>query len=179
MKSNCGSFLNFTNNRLESINGKFKQVTAHLKSSLTVFFIILTALRTERDHKAALMLQKVKVIPFSEDSPECQYSNLLTTYAADYVLKQMKMTEKVQDITEKDDHFTVKTSEGLKVVSLTSCECIFHSSMRLLCRHIFALREKFANHCFLLTCVIHGGRLHTTGLHREFFLFILHSLQLR
>ena len=26
MKSNCGNFLNFTNNRLESINGKLKQV---------------------------------------------------------------------------------------------------------------------------------------------------------
>ena len=26
MKSSCGSFLNFTNNRLESFNGKLKQV---------------------------------------------------------------------------------------------------------------------------------------------------------
>ena len=90
MKSNCGSFLNFTNNRLESINGKLKQVLnlySSLEEFIDRFFIILTALRTERDHKAALMFQKVKVIPFSEDSPECQYSKLLTTYAADYVLK--------------------------------------------------------------------------------------------
>ena len=62
----------------------------------------------------------------------------------------MKKTEKVQDITEKDDHFTVKTSEGLKVVSLTSCECIFHSSMRLPCHHIFALREKLCKPLFSL-----------------------------
>ena len=36
MKSNCGNFLNFTNNRLESINGKLKQVT-NRHSSLEEF----------------------------------------------------------------------------------------------------------------------------------------------
>ena len=36
MKSNCGNFLNFTNNRLESINGKLKQVV-NRHSSLEEF----------------------------------------------------------------------------------------------------------------------------------------------
>jgi len=63
----CGTFLNTTNNRLESINGKLKQVISRnssLEEFIHHFFVILTALRTERDHKAAIMFQKVKVQPF-------------------------------------------------------------------------------------------------------------------
>ena len=83
MKSSCGNFLNFTNNRLESINGKLKQVInrhSSLEDFIEKFFVILTALRTERDHKAAIMFQNVKVNPFRDDSPESQYSKLLTSY---------------------------------------------------------------------------------------------------
>ncbi len=60
MKSNCGNFLNFTNNRLESINGKLKQVInrhSSLEEFVDRFFVILTALRTERDRKAAVVFQ--------------------------------------------------------------------------------------------------------------------------
>ena len=65
------NFLNSTNTRLESINGKLKQVVnrhSSLEDFLEKFFIILTTLRTERDHKAALLFQKVKVTPYREDS---------------------------------------------------------------------------------------------------------------
>ena len=82
MKSLCGSFLNFTNNRLESINAKLKQVInrhSSLEEFIYHFFIILSTLRTERDHKAAVMFQKVKVLPFPQGSPESQYTKLLTS----------------------------------------------------------------------------------------------------
>lgn len=145
MKSNCGTFLNFTNNRLECINGKLKQVInrySSLELFIEQFFIILTTLRTERDHKAAIMFQKVKVIPFSENTPEYQYSKLLTSYATQYVLKQMELAKTVKDIIEEDCCFAVQTSEGRKEVSISNCQCIFNSSMHLPCRHIFALRKK-------------------------------------
>ena len=61
MKSSCGNFLNFTNNRLECINGKLKHVInrhSSLEEFVDKFFIILTALCTERNHKAAIMFQK-------------------------------------------------------------------------------------------------------------------------
>ena len=70
LKSTCGSFLNATNNRLESINGKLKQVVrrhSYLEEFISSFFTILTALRTERDHKAAIMFQKVRVQPMSKE----------------------------------------------------------------------------------------------------------------
>ena len=75
LKSCCGNRLNSTNNRLESINKKLKQVIdrrSTLEEFISKFFVILVALRTERDHKAAVQFQKVKVHPFSSDSPEGQ-----------------------------------------------------------------------------------------------------------
>lgn len=145
MKSNCGNFLNFTNNRLESINGKLKQVVnrhSSLEEFIERFFVILTALRTERDHKAALVFQKVKVNPFRDYSPQSMYSRLLTNYAAGFVHKQLELADKVASFTAEGDKYTVKTSEGQKYVTISSCECIFSRSMLLPCRHIFALRSQ-------------------------------------
>ena len=84
LNSNCGNFLNSTNNRLENINGKLKQViTCHssLQEFITNFFIILRALRTERDHKAAIMFQKIPVRAFPPETPEGELYKLLTSYA--------------------------------------------------------------------------------------------------
>lgn len=145
LQSSCGNFLNSTNNRLESINGKLKQVInrhSSLEDFVDKFFVILTALRTERDHRAALMFQKVKVCPFASDSSESEYSKLLTSYTSPMVIKQIELAKKVKAINEVDGHYSVETSEGEKRVSLTDCECIFRRSMLLPCRHMFALRSK-------------------------------------
>ena len=119
MKSCSGNFLNFTNNRLESINGKLKQVISRhssLEDFTEKFFIILTALRTERDHKAAIMSQKIKVTPFREGSPQSLYSRLLTNYAAEFVHKQLKLVNKIPQFIENDGdrEYIANTSEGLK-----------------------------------------------------------------
>ena len=90
LKGCCGTFLNSTNNRLESINAKLKQTISRnssLEEFVNKFFVILTSLRTERDHKAILMQQRVKIHSFPEGSPEMDYSCLLTTYATKYVIK--------------------------------------------------------------------------------------------
>ena len=151
LKSMCGSFLNATNNRLESINGKLKQVInrhSSLEDFISSFFVILTALRTERDHKAAIMFQKVKVQPYEQGSPEMEYSKLLTSYASTFVIKQMKLAHKVKQIKEDGEQYLVETSEEEKVVSLTDCGCIFRKSMLLPCRHMFALRIKLGEPLF-------------------------------
>jgi zinc finger SWIM domain-containing protein 3 len=143
-KATSGSFLNMTNNRLESINGKLKQVInrySSLEEFIVKFFIILTSLRTERDHKAALSCHKVKVQSFPQDSPESKYSTLLTPYAFSFILKQIELAEKVKNIQDTEGIFTVETNDGVKIVAEQSCECVFYKSMRLPCRHIFALRK--------------------------------------
>ena len=112
-----------------------------LEEFIEKFFIILTALRTERDHKAAIMYQKVKVHPFPLDSPQSYYSRFLTSYATEYVLKQLSLIDKVKDIKDENGQYSVETSEGVRVVTFTSCKCIFNRSMILPCRHIFTLRR--------------------------------------
>ena len=62
MKYTSGNFLNGTNNRLECLNSKLKSVISRyssLEEFIDKFFLILRVLRSERDHKAALMTQKV------------------------------------------------------------------------------------------------------------------------
>ena len=103
LQSACGSFLNATNNRLESINGKLKQVISchsSLEEFVSRFFVILTPLRTERDHKAAIMFQKGKVQPYEQGSPESEYSKFLTTYASTFVMKQLKLASRVSDLSQ-------------------------------------------------------------------------------
>ena len=104
--------------------------------------MILTALQTERDHRAAIQFQKLKVHTFQEGSAELQYSKLLTCYAATYVLKQYELASKVKDLIQCGEFYEVQTSEGEKLVSEKDCGCIFRQSMLLPCHHIFALRKK-------------------------------------
>ena len=127
MKCQCGSFLNMTNNRLECINGKLKQVISRhssLEKFAEQFFVILNTLRTERDHRAAVMLQKVKVHCFDEGSAESDYSKLLTTYSFSFVIKQLQLIKKVKHITDENGRYSVTTSDGKKLLvwkTVTAC----------------------------------------------------------
>ena len=105
LKNNI-NFLNRTNNRLESINQKLKSVISKY-SNLPQFFsqllITIDSLRTERDHRALTIFQKVPVTPFRVDSPEHQYMQLLTPYALSYVIKQLQLLTKVQVAEESEN----------------------------------------------------------------------------
>lgn len=142
-KAKSGSFLNSTNNRLESINAKLKQVIkrhSSLKDFITSLFIIIQSLRLERDHKAATMIQKVKVCPFEKGSAEAKYSEVLTSYASAFVTKQLNLASKLKNIVACDDgNYQV---QSVKPVSINHCACLFRQSMLLPCQHIFAVRRK-------------------------------------
>ena len=141
-KVKCGSFLNATNNRLESINAKLKQVInrhSSLEDFVSRFFIILSALRSQCDHKAAISFQKVKVVPFGSGTPVSLYSELLTSYASGYVTKQLGLAQNVKVLSIMADACTVQTKEGIKTVTVSNCDCTFRRSMMLPCRHIFAV----------------------------------------
>ena len=157
-KALCGSFFNFTNNKLESINGKLKQVIDYhssLEEFVSKFFVILTYLRTERDHRAAIQFQKVKVYPFSPSGS--RIFKVLTLYAFTFVHKQMKLSGKVEVIEEENGVHKVETSEGTKTVTEVKCGCVFQRSMQLPCRHIFALRQSLECHCLIINVVLIGG----------------------
>ena len=88
------------------------------------------------------MFQKAKVHTFARDSPEGEYSKLLTSYVSPKVIKQLELASKVKSISEVAGQYSVETSEGPKCVSPDDCECIFRKLMLLPCHHIFALQSK-------------------------------------
>ena len=148
-KFSTGNFLNTTNNRLESINGKLKQVITKystLEFFFEQFFIILSVLRNERDYKTVYSCQKTKVIPHDINSPRGQYTNLLTSYASTFVLSQIDLAEKYDyefvNMIGNPGVFYTESSEGRIEVSHFRCSCCFFQSMKLPCRHIFRLRQK-------------------------------------
>jgi len=127
MTYNSGNFLNRTNNRLESFNGKLKSVIdsfSNLQEFFEKLFVVLKCLRIERDSKALLIVQKWPTTKFSNAIEE-QYFRLLTPYAFDFLKKQLLQKSTIVESTSTDQ----------------SCSCAFFRSMKLPCKHIFKKRE--------------------------------------
>ena len=147
MKFATGNFLNSTNNRLECINSKLKSViTTHssVEDFIDSFFLILRVMRSERNHKAALIHQKVPVyIHSTQDANTIDYMKFLTPYAYKFVKKQLDVKDKIklQSVDDSTDNFHVVNEKNAINVSLGGCTCYFRQSLRLPCRHIFAVRS--------------------------------------
>lgn len=143
MKFSSGNFLNNTNNRLECINQKLKSVIprySSLEEFIEKFFLILRVLRSEREHKAALTVQKVPVVFHSTSSEGAiKYMKYLTPYGYQFVAKQMNLVDKVK-VSKVGDSLQISSTEGALDTTATSCTCGSWLSMRLPCRHIFAIR---------------------------------------
>ena len=146
MKYKSGNFLNGTNNRLECINQKLKSVITRyssLEEFIDKFFLILRVLRSERDHKAALVTQKVPVAYHAlTDDVSLSYMKYLTPYAYQFLAKQMELRKKVNLQPQEDGIFGCMSSEGLITVTSTTCQCTSWRSMKLPCRHILTARSK-------------------------------------
>jgi len=129
MTFNTVNFMNKTNKRFESFNGKLKSVITKystLDDFVEKLFIVLNCVRLERDKNAIKLVQKQ---PTQKNSiPELQqFYSLLTPYAFNSLKTQFKCAAET-DILEK-------TTEN-------NCSCLFYNSMRLPCCHIFNFRKK-------------------------------------
>ena len=114
-------------------------------SSLPQFFsqlvVTLQSLRTERDHRALTIFQKVPITPFKPGSPEHRYMNLVTPYALDFIVRQLELAKKVKIQPHgESDVYSITSSEGNIRTMINECSCSFNKSMQLPCRHIFAVR---------------------------------------
>ena len=131
------------NNRLECINQKLKSVIPRycsLEEFIEKFFLILRVLRSEREHKAAITVQKVPVVFHGTTNDGCKkYMKFLTPYAFQFVAKQLNLVSKVK-LTKDGDVIQISSSEGILSTSAVSCSCISWLSMKLPCRHILAFR---------------------------------------
>ena len=145
MKFSTGNFLNSTNNRLECINQKLKSVISRyssLEEFIEKYFLILRVLRSERDQKAALTVQKVPVTFHDATDVSLDYMKYLTPYAYQFVSKQLSFKDKVNLPEPTEDTFSVVSSEGEIKVTPTTCTCSSWLSMKLPCRHILAVRSR-------------------------------------
>lgn len=143
LKQSC-HYGNNTNNRLESINQKLKQVITRF-SNLRQFFedleLVLRCFRQERDSRLANVLLKRPSLPFAPQSPQARFAKLLTPHAFQIVRKQLELSEKIH-ISEQLDEVTLPTSSGPAKVTVISCTCQFSTMNQLPCRHVFALRSQ-------------------------------------
>ena len=101
-------------------------------------------LRSERDQKAALTVQKVPVTFHDATDVSLDYMKYLTPYAYQFVAKQLSFKDNVNLPEPIEDTFNIISSEGeIKVhVTPTTCTCSLWLSMKLPCRHILAVRSR-------------------------------------
>ena len=135
---------NKTNNRVESINQKIKQVidrNAKFDTFATDLVNFLNMHRTEINGKLCRSVNKVPTKSATDGVPESQYRRVLTSFAFSLVEQQMKKSDTVQ-VTETWDKYSC-TSGGLEYdTTETTCTCDFRRQYKLPCKHIFAVRKK-------------------------------------
>ena len=144
-KFGVGNFLNNTNNRLECINSKLKDVVKLYSSLEELFqqlFVTLSNLRGAVDHKAIMCVQRRKLSHNSLPEHIRMYTEHLTPYATKHVLPQIDIAVSTNYIFYENgnDSYQVQTSNGIATLTATKCSCSFSLAMNLPCRHIFALR---------------------------------------
>ncbi|XP_043270291.1 uncharacterized protein [Venturia canescens] len=148
------TFLNTTNNRIESLNAKVKSVVklySTLEEFIESFFVLVGCLHSERDFKAAFNYQKTCIIPYQEDSAEWLYCYHLTRLAFKFVNKELSSFRRGKFIFTKldDEHFEFRLDESMVVASEKSCECPAFSSMMLPCRFILINHRSICYLCSL------------------------------
>lgn len=138
---------NTTNNRMESISQKIKQVVSKDSSLLgfiRTFLIFLDSHYQERDAIVAKHFLKKSLQRFESHKEDMEeYMNLLTNYSFNFMQKQVMYMPKVEVLNGIEDNtrFIVKTSRGNISVAVDNCQCGDFASMMLPCRHILAVRK--------------------------------------
>lgn len=127
-------------------------------------------MRKERDHAAATALLKQPSIKFSEGSAEESYMKILNPYPFQQLLKQITLSADPK-ITACDElyNFTYECQGNAYPVNAVSCNCVWHKSMRLPCRHILSVRRKMSISLFDSTlCDRRWLKSHLMSAHKVF-----------
>ena len=93
------NFMNRTNNRLESLNGKLKAVITRYSGMVQFFNDLMqciNSLKLERDHRALQVVTKRRVTTFDKESSLGKYMGFLTPFAFDYIKEQFQFSDKVK-----------------------------------------------------------------------------------
>ena len=142
--SQSESLGNRTNNRVESLNQKIKQVidrNAKFDAFAVDLVNFLHMHRTEINGKICKTVNKVPTKGASGETADGMYRRLCTEYAYKLVEKQIQKSQSVQ-VTETWDAFSCSSGDDEYSVTETSCTCEFHKQYRLPCKHILAVRTR-------------------------------------
>lgn len=143
----CQNFANKTNNRVENINQKIKSVVQKF-STLDVFirdfFICINSGRVNKAVNNSKHFHKVTTVKMTSGNAESSYRQFLTNFAFEKVKCEINKMKTCGSIHDEDDHKCIFHTKSGKIfeVTLSSCQCLYHTSMSLPCRHIL----KFRNH---------------------------------
>ena len=133
---------NTTNNRLESINQKIKQVVPRLCPLDICFEALMKAvnsLELERDIRVANMFNSVS---FQVPESEClkKFKQLLTPFAFNKIEKQYELSKKQKVFALDGDKVVFETGKIASALT-TECSCHYFESVKLPCRHLLAARS--------------------------------------
>lgn len=137
-KNKYSNYLNYTNNRTESLNGQLKTVGNRYSNLLTFFDNVSTSvavIASEKDIKAIQGNMRVTRKKFDNEALS-NYHQLLTPFTFSKLLEQFKHYDKV--IFDSVNANEGTTNYG-RIVTLENCGCEFFKAMSLPCRHIFQL----------------------------------------
>lgn len=143
---NEGNLGTYTNNRLESINSKIKQVipkNSSLVDFIKLFFEWLHSINFETDAKVAKMFLKQKVNS-DLNIIEQQYKNILSQKAFDLVQCEIREYTDVNVLVSLNKNKDVCLTDYNDIYSQTTalhCTCDFFESYLLPCKHIFSFRH--------------------------------------
>lgn len=148
---------NFTNNRLESINGKIKNLIGRnnfLSCFLVNFFQWLSTHNRKNDFKASKNFIEKQIPVNNYTEWENLYSSHLTNTAFRYVNTELEHHNHVTFWNEKFDENVINPENmeenyqmNYKSLQITttykSCECPHWLTLSLPCRHIFSIRKHY------------------------------------
>ena len=141
---------NRTNNRVESLNQKIKQVidrNAKFDAFAADLVCFLCMHRTEINGKICKTANKIPTKIASDGSADSQYRRILTGYAYKLVASQIQKSRSVQ-VTETGDQFSCSGENKNYQVTETSCTCEFKKQFKLPCKHLLAVRFRKDLHLF-------------------------------
>lgn len=145
-RNKYSNYLNYTSNRVESLNQKIKLIITK-QSTLTKFFsdlnICIASISSEKDIKAIKSTMKTKRLRIL-DTVEQKYSDHLTSFAFTKLRDEYAKLENVEfkDVNEQNEFATAIFKDHEIKVTSTTCECWFIVTMMLPCRHILAYLKR-------------------------------------
>ncbi|XP_078392201.1 zinc finger SWIM domain-containing protein 1-like isoform X1 [Cetorhinus maximus] len=143
-KHESETYLTSTINRVEQLSQKLQALVGKFTDSATFVQDLLKAidsLRTECDYRAVRMFQKPPLVALEASSTASAYFSLLTGFAFSRVQRELEEAQWVTFLSVEGEQAQPVSRRRAIVTGPSSCQCAFHTSMKLPCRHILAFRQ--------------------------------------